>query len=132
MKNYRRSALILSFVFLALAFATKYYSGPYWQFSDAYLGDVFIVAVLYYWLGAIFLKWRPFAKAATIFCIALAVELFQASGIPASWNLPEPFVFVLGSQFDVKDFLFYAIGIALAVWVDYRFLKKRERNARFF
>lgn len=122
MKSNRRFAFLLSLFFLALAFATKYYSGPYWQFSDAYLGDVFIVAVLYFWLASGFPRRHPFFKAATIFLIALAVELFQASGIPASWNMPEPFVFVLGSQFDFKDFIFYTLGLLMAVLVDWKLL----------
>ncbi len=119
-KVYRRAAIITSFVALALAFASKYYAGPYRHFSDAYLGDVFIVICLYYWLASAFPPLPILAKFSAIAVLACAVEFVQLSGWPARLDLPEPFVFILGTSFDPKDFLFYAIGLCLAVLVDGR------------
>ncbi len=108
---------------LAAAFASKYYQGPGNAFSEAYLGDFFVVGVFYFLVGAAAHSMRPFAKAAAIALFAAAVELFQASGIPASWNLPRPFTFLLGTSFDPLDFLFYALGLTAAVAADVYFLR---------
>jgi len=53
-----------------------------------------------------------------IAAIAVAVELFQLTGLPRSLNLPEPYVFILGSAFDPFDFVYYFIGILMAVIMD--------------
>ncbi len=120
LKSYRFRALLMAAVLLALAFASKYYRGPYWRFSNAYLGDVFIVGTLYFILSIAVPQQSALLKALIIALVALAVELFQATGIPASWGLPEPFSFVLGTAFDGADFLFYAVGLLLALGLDKR------------
>ena len=110
--------LLMAIVLLLLAFASKVYHGPYWQFSNAYVGGVFIVGTLYFMLSFAAPGWPPLKKALAIGMIAVAVELFQATGIPASWGLPEPFSFVLGTSFDPRDFLFYGIGLIVAILLD--------------
>ncbi len=131
MKTYRIHALITSLVFLALALAlaSKYYHGPHHVFADAYLGDVFIVGCLYFWLALIKPRWYPRLKGGIILLVALTVESFQATGIPASWGLPEPFVFVLGSQFDIRDLAFYLLGITLALLIDRYLMQKHLKKS---
>lgn len=90
------------------------------------MGDLFIVACLYFWLTIVYPKWRPTVKALSIALLAVAVEIFQATGLPARLQLPEPFVFILGSQFDAKDFIYYLVGLLIALLVDYIFLKHNE------
>ena len=122
--SYRYACLIVSLVALALAFVSKFYSGPYWRFADAYLGDVFIIICLYFWLTIMCVNLSIVFKALMIAALATVVELFQLSGIPTRWDLPEPFVFILGSSFDPKDFIYYAIGLCGAVGIDI-LLKRR-------
>ncbi len=122
-QKYRLAALVASLVALGLAFLSKYYSGPYQQFSVAYLGDVFIVICLFFWLALVVPRFSTLAKFIIIAAVACSVELLQLSGWPARLNLPEPFVFILGTSFDPKDFLFYAIGLSLAVAMDVRLVK---------
>ena len=117
---------LLSLLFLASAFFTKFYSGPYWRFADAYLGDVFIVACLYFALSIVCESRGALFKFAAIAALAIVVELFQATGIPASLNLPKPFVFILGTSFDPKDFLFYFAGLCLAVVIDFLVVKREK------
>ena len=129
--SYRFRCLLIAFVLLALAFASKFYYGPYWRFSNAYLGDVFIVGTLYFFLSIGLPTLAPLKKALIIALVALCVELFQATGIPASWGLPEPFSFVLGTAFDWRDFIFYSIGLLLALGLDKRPSNENENESLF-
>ncbi len=125
--KYRRHALASSCGFLIFAILTKLYRGPLHVYIDAWAGDIGIVACLYFMLACFFPRLQPFIKGLVIACIAVSVELFQASGIPRSWNLPAPFVWVLGSRFDVMDFWFYFIGIIIAFLIDIKLVKIYER-----
>jgi hypothetical protein len=128
-KKYRLLSLIALLMFLAAAFASKYYQGVGQVFAEAYLGDLFIVGCLYFGLGMFLPKMAMWIKAGLIGLVALLVESFQATGIPASWGLPAPFSFIMGTAFDPRDFLFYALGIISAVIVDTLCLKKRVHHA---
>ena len=122
-RTYRLYAAVASIITLGLALWSKYYSGPYHTFADAWLGDVFIVICLYFWLALAFPRFTILIKFLAIALLATGVELLQLSGWPASLNVPEPFVFILGTSFDPKDFLCYAIGLTLAAVLDMWFLK---------
>lgn len=131
-RAYKKRSVYLAVVFLALAFMTKWYAGPYRQFADAYLGDVFIVASLYYCLSIFAPGLSRTKKFAAVAALAVAVELFQATGIPGSLNLPRPFVFILGTGFDVYDFISYLAGLSMALVIDQRAsFKKRENDENF-
>lgn len=121
--RYRSKCAAVSLLLLAAAFLDKFYRGPAQSFSEAYLGDFFIVGCLYFWLSVMLPRWPMMLKAAAIGFLALSVELFQATLIPASWNLPQPFNFLLGTAFDPKDFVFYFSGLAFAVLLDVIFGK---------
>ncbi len=119
-KNYRSIVLILAGGFLLFAVLSKLYRGPYRAFSDAYIGDAGIVACLYFGLAAVCPGLKPGVKLIVIGAVALSVELFQGTGIPAALNLPAPFVWALGSKFDPVDFLFYFAGLLIAFFIDKR------------
>ena len=120
---YRIYCLIVSLVALSLAFWSKFYDGPYWRFADAYLGDVFIVICLYFWLALFRPGLHILTKFALIAALAFGVELFQATGLPAALNLPEPFVFILGTSYNAFDFLCYGSGLLCAVFFDQLYMK---------
>lgn len=111
-------------VWLAAAFASKYYTGYGDAFAEAYLGDFFIVGVLYYVLSAVAPKWTPCRRLAAVALFALAVEAFQATGLPRSWNLPRPLSFVFGTQFDVYDTAFYIAGLCFSRIIERLFIEK--------
>ncbi|RQW02123.1 DUF2809 domain-containing protein, partial [candidate division KSB1 bacterium] len=120
--------LFVSSFALALAFASKYYAGPHQRFADAYLGDVFIVICLYFWLALLWPQLHVLTKFALIAGLAIGVELLQATGLPASLRLPAPFVFVLGTSFDQRDFLFYGTGLMVAVLFDLLLVRWARRH----
>ena len=126
MLKYRLTALILFFGFLLFAVLSKLYRGPFWIFSDAYIGDVGIVACLYFGLAFIGPGLKPVYKLFIICAVAVSVESFQATGIPKAMNLPAPFVWVLGSRFDPVDFLFYLAGLLIAFFIDRRLFYGQE------
>ncbi|MDZ7316204.1 MAG: DUF2809 domain-containing protein [candidate division KSB1 bacterium] len=111
-------------VWLAAAFASKYYRGPGDAFAEAYLGDFFIVGVLYYVLSAVAQKLTPLRRLAAVALFALAVEAFQATGLPRSWNLPRPLSFVFGTQFDFYDTAFYLAGLGFSRIVERLYIEK--------
>lgn len=123
LNRYRWSALLVSLVALGLAFGSKFYRGPNWQFSNARLGDVFIVICLFFWLAIGWPRLSTGVKALVIAIVATVVEFLQLTGLPARLNLSEPFVFVLGTSFDARDFIAYAVGLTLAVLIDVRVIK---------
>ncbi|MDZ7371316.1 MAG: DUF2809 domain-containing protein [candidate division KSB1 bacterium] len=111
-------------VWLAAAFASKYYSGYGDNFAEAYLGDFFIVGVLYFVLSAAALKLTPRRRLVAVALFALAVEAFQATGLPRSWNLPRPLSFVFGTQFDVYDTAFYIAGLCFSRIIERLLIEK--------
>ncbi|MBN1479366.1 DUF2809 domain-containing protein [candidate division KSB1 bacterium] len=121
---YRRVCFVTSSVALALAFLSKYYSGPHFRFADAYLGDLFIVICLYFILAGSYINLGIMQKFIVIMAIACFVELFQWTKLPAQLNLPEPFVFILGTSFDPLDFVFYGMGLTIAVLLDKAFVRQ--------
>ena len=118
LKRYRVACLVISMVALLCACAAKFYQGPYWRIADAYFGDIFIVICLYFWLALLRPSVRIITKFLMIACLSTAVELLQATGLPASLNLSEPFVFILGTSFDPIDFVCYGVGLLCAVFID--------------
>jgi hypothetical protein len=96
----------------ALGFGSWLYRGPGRAFVRGYLGDVFVVAFLYFLVGV---AWRASIRARA-FCIgllAIAVELSQlVRHAPTGSTLNE---LTLGAFFDPYDLLAYALGLAAAV-----------------
>jgi hypothetical protein len=93
-----------------------------------YWGDIGIVAALYFALSAVWLRASITMRAGAIFTFAVAVEVFQGTGIPASWNLPSPWVHILGTSFDVTDFYAYAIGIGVAIICDALTIQRKKTD----
>ncbi|MBD3374445.1 DUF2809 domain-containing protein [candidate division KSB1 bacterium] len=127
-RSYRVQALIFCALFMGFAILSKLYRGPGMQFSAWYLGDVGIVASLYFALSAARTSWNPFVKGLAVFLFATAVELYQLSGIPLSWNLEGPVVHIFGTSWDVRDFIAYAAGLLIALAVDWPLKQKASRQ----
>jgi hypothetical protein len=125
--SYRVQALVFCALFMGFAIASKLYRGPGMQFSAWYLGDVGIVASLYFALSVVKPNWHPLVKWLAVFLFATAVELYQLSGIPVSWNLEGPVVHVFGTSWDVRDFIAYIAGLLIALAVDWP-LKLKSLN----
>lgn len=110
--------LSISFFYLFLAVASKFYTGPFEKIATIYLGDLFIVGWLYFFVVAICPVFRPLLTGGIVFALSVLAELFQATGIPSWPGIPSWIVFWTGSVFDPIDILVYAVGVLLAISCD--------------
>jgi hypothetical protein len=92
-------------------------------------GDALWAMMVAWWVGA-FLPGKPMmARGAIALAIAWTVELTQLYHAPWIDALRSSSVvhLVLGSDFDARDLVAYAVGVALAVLLD--FAVRRRRHA---
>lgn len=83
------------------------------------VGDGLYALLVYLLVVVVVPRAHPAVVAALGFGWCLAVELFQLTGLPAAWGAAfAPVMFVLGTVFDPRDLLVYAIATALAAVTD--------------
>lgn len=98
------------------------YRGPGRSIVRGHLGDLAIVVLLYFALSLAFAqKTSVRSRAVIVAVIAVATELFQSFG-PAL-HRSTLVDLTVGRTFDPWDLLAYALGIALAVLVDRRWVE---------
>lgn len=103
-------------IIIALGLATRYFpmGNPIW---DAHLGDVLWGAALYCAV-ALVVKRRRFLVATVI---AVAVEFFKLTEIPAKFSYLAPVRWLLGTTFSWHNIPLYILGIALVALLARRF-----------
>jgi hypothetical protein len=92
-------------------------------FIRGFLGDVIIVILMFFLLKAVH-DFQPARLAASVFATALLVEVGQYIGVVGLLGIRENYLtkLILGSVFEYKDFLAYAIGVAFSWFVDAKIL----------
>jgi hypothetical protein len=99
-----------------------------WSLWDKSLGDV-LYAVAAYLLLALLLPRQPVAiLAAVALACCLAVEFFQATGIPARYEHLAPVRWLLGTTFAWHDVACYVVGVAGIVALDVLLLRRNRRR----
>lgn len=83
---------------------------------DKSLGDALYAVMVYFVVALVRPSLRPRALGLLAFGISFAIELFQATGIPA--RLPRVLQLVLGTSFGWHDVVCYAVGAAFVALVD--------------
>jgi len=92
------------------------YGGPFATFINSYALETSVVAAAYFIsVGHKRISGNKIAKAAIIFILAALVEAAQYFDV----NL-------FGSQADPIDFFFYAIGLAVALFIDYQVIPRLD------
>ena len=82
-------------------------------------GDVLYAVAAYLALVVVAPRLRSLIVAATALAWCVAVELFQVTGLPLVWGAVfRPVMFVLGTVFDPRDLLVYAVTIAVVWGID--------------
>lgn len=94
--------------------------GPGRAFVRGALGDVVAVAFLYFAAGAL-TDWRPRVRLLLVAGVALGIELSQL--VPRSTR-SVAVELTVGATFDPLDLLWYAVGLALAWWIERRALRR--------
>lgn len=109
-RNHRWSAALLAALLLMLLLGVLVYRGPGRAFVRGAIGDVLVVAFLYFTLGAL-TRWRPRTRLLAVGGLALATELSQL--VPRSIR-STAMELTIGATFDPWDLVCYAAGLGLA------------------
>jgi hypothetical protein len=110
------SARLLRFVALLLTVAVGIASrrlplGIGWW--DKSLGDALYAGAVFLVLGLLAPSWKAVRCFAAALAICVAIELFQATGIPMRYAHVPVVRWVLGTRFALHDILCYAVGVVL-------------------
>ena len=93
---------------------------------DHDLGEALYAALAYVLLGIVRPQLMPVPKALITLAAMVAIEAFQLTGVPARFAASEDSVLnllavVLGTTWNWRDLLGYAVGIAVVALLDYVF-----------
>jgi hypothetical protein len=94
------------------------------------LGDALWASMIVWWVSALFPWPRARMRYAAAYVICALVELSQAYRTPTLDALRASAIgqLVLGSGFDPRDFVAYAVGIALAAMLEMTLLNRRHTS----
>ena len=111
---------VLSAATIAAGLLVHFAGGPLPAAARDILGDALWAAMIYWLISWVRPRAAPLARATTALAICFAVELSQL--IRAGWldalRATSAGHLVLGSDFDARDLLAYAAGIAVAAAID--------------
>ena len=99
-----------------------------WPVYDKSLGDVLYAVAAYLVLALLLYRWPPRLVAALALALCLAVESFQATGIPARYARFTVVRWVLGTTFSWHDVACYCVGVALIFAADVLLLRPDRRR----
>jgi len=89
-----------------------------WPLYDKSLGDVLYAAAAYLALALLRPRWRSVLVAALALFLCLAVECFQATGIPARHSDLWVVRWLIGTEFSWHDVGCYVVGVAVLLGAD--------------
>lgn len=130
-KRLRLFLIIALVVLFVLGVLTKEYVGPHRHWFKNYCGDMIFVMFLYFFVKLI----RPYMHALTLglatFATVSLIEFSQKISYPWLDDFRTTFwgQLILGQHFDKQDFLYYGLGVVLAMIIYssvYYFLKNRR------
>lgn len=82
-------------------------------------GDALYAALAFLLIALVVPRWSRAAIAVMAFAVCAGIELFQLTGLPREWASAFPPVgLVLGSGFDGRDILVYAVAVAVVALLD--------------
>jgi hypothetical protein len=113
-------------VALGLLSRLRHVGWPPW---DKSLGDALYAVVAYLALSLLAPRWPLLRRAGLALAWCLAVEAFQATGLPARHDHLLAVRWLLGTTFAWHDVACYVIGIALAAAADGAFAFPRPAGA---
>jgi len=97
-----------------------------WSFYDKSLGDVLYAVAVYLVLALVLYRRSLCLIAPLALVLCLAVESFQATGIPARYAHLPAVRWLLGTRFSWHDVACYCVGTALVATADVLLLRPRE------
>lgn len=108
---------------LALGLGVLAYTGPGRVLVRGALGDVLVVIFMHFSLGTLWPAplWR---RAAFVGVFSFTIEGIQALGVVSPQD-PMWSQLIFGSTFDPLDLVAYTLGLAMAVFIDWKWLAAR-------
>jgi hypothetical protein len=82
-----------------------------WPLYDKSLGDVLYAVAVYLVVALLRYRWRPSRVALLALVLCLAIESFQATGIPARYAHFAVVRWLLGTTFSWHDVVCYVLGV---------------------
>jgi hypothetical protein len=95
-----------------------------WALYDKSLGDALYAVAVYLALALVLRKTRPVIVAVLAITWCVAVEFFQATGIPAHYADRLIVKWLIGADFAWHDVACYFVGVAAAVTLDKLVLRR--------
>jgi hypothetical protein len=92
------------------------------------VGDALYAAMIVWWIGAIAPRWSLALRAASAFVLCAIIETSQLFHTPMIDAVRATRLghLVLGSGFDARDLVAYAVGVAAAALIDFQLNRKRS------
>lgn len=119
----RRQLLAALVVTIAVGAASRRLHLHAWLW-DKSLGDALYAVATYLVIGLAAPRWKAGRAALVAFCFCLAIELFQATGIPARHAHLAVVRWLVGTQFAWHDIACYVAGIAVIALIDMQMLTR--------
>lgn len=121
-----RKYLFLLLLLIPLGLSTKFYQGPCEQWVRPYVGDIFYPMFWYFLARLVWPRLSRLWWAVSVFGSCALVEVSQLWKPAFLQALRQNFfgAVLLGSGFDWPDFLYYAIGIGLAVGIEWGMVRR--------
>lgn len=94
-----------------------------WPLYDKSLGDILYAVAAYLVLAMLLFRWRPSWVAAVALLLCLAIEVFQATGIPARYAHVALVRWLLGTTFSWHDVGCYVVGVGVMTVADVLLLR---------
>src|SRR5262249_51900337 len=107
---------------MALGFLSRYHPIG-WPVYDKSLGDVLYAVAAYLLLAILLPRRSPNWIAVVALTLCLAIETFQATGVPARYAHIGVVRWILGTTFAWHDIACYCIGVGLIAILDRKVLR---------
>jgi hypothetical protein len=120
MLRVRARFIAVALVTIAVGLAVHLRGGALGPAAQDVLGDALWAAMIAWWMGALAPRTRLFVRSAVAYAICVIVEVSQLYHAPAldAIRATRAGHLVLGSGFDPRDLLAYALGVAGAAFIE--------------
>ncbi len=112
---------------VALGLLSRLYPVRFFLY-DKSLGDVLYAVAAYLLLALVLYRQPPLRIAALALVLCLAVEFFQATGIPARYEHITAVRWLLGTTFSWHDIACYVVGVAVVFGLDMVLLRPLKQK----
>lgn len=124
----RRLVAGILLVLIIAAGLTVHFALPDGAAADI-AGDALYVAAVYTFVVALAPRWPSPLVGALVLVWCVGVELFQLTGLPEAWGAQlAPVMLVLGTVFDARDLVIYAVTTVVLATADLLIVRAARRG----